>query len=69
MSDQLAEVKLIGTELMRTAATEAVDVLLATFARTKEEGTGLDEASRQLSATIRTLRETFRAELGVAENP
>ena len=55
--------------MMRTAATEAVDVLLATFARTKEEGTGLDEASRQLSATIRTLRETFRAELGVAENP
>jgi len=69
MSDQLAEIKLIGTEMMRTAATEVVDVLLATFARTREEATGLEEASRQLSTTIRTLRETFRAELGVAEHP
>lgn len=64
MSDQLAEIKLVGTERMRTAATDAVDVLLATHATAKE--VGLTEASRRLSATIRTLRETFRAELGVA---
>ncbi|HEY2064017.1 MAG TPA: hypothetical protein VGH57_36965 [Amycolatopsis sp.] len=69
MSDQLAEIKLIGSEVMRTAAGEAVDLLLATFARTKETPTDLEEASRQLSATIRALREAFRAELGVTEHP
>lgn len=68
MSDQLAEIKLIGTERMRTAAAEAVDVMLATFAATNEAKTGADEASRQLSTTIRVLRETFRAELGVTEH-
>ena len=69
MSDQLAEIKLIGSEVMRTAAGEAVDVLLATFARAKDATTEFQEASRQLSTTIRTLRETFRAELGVADHP
>jgi hypothetical protein len=41
MSDQLAEIKLIGSERMRTAAAEAVNVLLATFAATKASKTGL----------------------------
>lgn len=44
---------------MRTAAAQAIDALLATHATTRE--------SRELSITIRALRENFRAELGITE--
>jgi hypothetical protein len=67
MSEQLAEIKLIGTERMRAVATETVDSLLATSAATRKALGGFEEASRRLSAAIGELRETFRAELGVTE--
>ncbi|GAB3874849.1 hypothetical protein GCM10029964_017530 [Kibdelosporangium lantanae] len=68
MSDRLAEMKLVGTERMRTAATEAVDELLATSRAAREARAGFAEASRKLSATINALRETFRTELGVPDS-
>lgn len=67
MSDQLATLKLIGTDPIRTAATSAVDDLLATSAaaRNSPATADLDQASRHLTATIRTLRDHFRATLPI----
>src|SRR4051794_37969313 len=55
MSDQLATLKLIGTDSIRAAATAAVDDILATSAAARKS-VDPDQASCHLSATIRTLR-------------
>jgi len=67
MSDQLATLKLIGTEDMRAAATSAVDTLLATAASVRHSPTtpDLDAASRSLSATISSLRTSLRPSLSI----
>ncbi|MEV4145597.1 hypothetical protein AB0J40_18135 [Amycolatopsis sp. NPDC049691] len=67
MSDQLAEIKLVGTERMRTAAADAVDALLETSTAARESLDGFETASLRLSAVIHGLRETFRAELGIPD--
>jgi hypothetical protein len=66
MSDQLATLKLIGTDSIRAAATAAVDDLLAIAAAVRKSPTDPDQASRHLSATIRTLREHLREGLAIA---
>lgn len=68
MSDQLATLKLIGTDSISIAATTAVDDLLATAAavRNSPATADLDQASRHLSATIHTLREHLREALSIA---
>ncbi|QUQ69749.1 hypothetical protein [Kutzneria sp. CA-103260] len=67
MSDQLATLKLIGTDSIRTAATTAVDDLFATSAAVRAAPTTADhpQASRHLSATIHTLREHLRHSLSI----
>ncbi|GAA3439728.1 hypothetical protein [Kutzneria kofuensis] len=68
MSDQLATLKLIGTDSIRSAATAAVDDLFATAAAVRRSPATADpvQASRHLSATIRTLREHLREALSIA---
>ncbi|REH50145.1 hypothetical protein BCF44_104418 [Kutzneria buriramensis] len=67
MSDTLATLKLIGTNEIRQAATQAVDDLLTTAAtvRTSPATADLAAASRHLSATINILRDHLRHSLSI----
>jgi hypothetical protein len=67
MSDHLATLKLIAPDDLRSAATSAVDDLLATAQafRASPATTDPTQASRHLSATIATLRTQIRHSLAI----
>jgi hypothetical protein len=67
MSDQLATLKLIGTDPLRQAATTAVDDLraIAAAVRKSPATTDLTQAARTLTATITTLRTQARTALAI----
>ena len=71
VSDQLAHIRLIGTDAMSTTAASAVSTLLRVTRDTKrglerqDHQMDLTSASDSLTAEIRRVREVFRAELGV----
>lgn len=75
VSDQLAHIRLIGTDAMSTTAASAVSTVLRVTRDTKrglehqDHQMDLTSSSDSLTAEIRRVREVFRAELGVpAEN-
>ena len=71
MSDRLAQIRLIGTDAMSSAAASAVPTMLRVARDTKaglegnDHQTDLTVAASNLTAEIRRVREVFRAELGV----
>jgi hypothetical protein len=74
LSDQLAHVRLVGSQLMGSTAATLVTDLLATSRETRDalEAASADRpdlaaASARLSADVRRIRDVFRAELGVPD--
>jgi hypothetical protein len=74
LSDQLAHVRLVGSQQMSSTASTLVSNLLATSRETRDaieapstDSPDLVAASARLSADVRRIRDVFRAELGVPD--